>query len=82
MASAARSKPLPAASGKRISQSVICAALASLSPVAIACPASPKPMKAILGLPFPIAILVAAFVAVLSAGSAADIAVDDVRFAV
>jgi hypothetical protein len=39
-------------------------------------------MKAILGLPFPIAILVAAFVAVLSAGSAADIAVDDVRFAV
>jgi hypothetical protein len=37
--------------GKRISQAVIWAALASCSPAAIAWPASPKPMKAILGLP-------------------------------
>jgi hypothetical protein len=39
-------------------------------------------MKAILSLPFAIAVLIAAFVAVLSAGSAADFAVDDDRFAI
>src|SRR5437660_12366472 len=52
LASAARRKLLPAACGKRMSHAVICAASASCSPAAIACPASPKPMKAILGLPF------------------------------
>src|SRR6516225_2454162 len=51
LASAARRNLLPALCGKRISQAVICAASASCSPAAMAWPASPKPMKAILGLP-------------------------------
>jgi hypothetical protein len=59
LASAVRRSLLPAVSGNRMSQAVICAASASWKPAAIAWPASPNPIKAIFGLPLSIALSLA-----------------------